>query len=102
MSDIPPQGKPGGGDQDLLSDSDAQEDEDPYLRALLRENSEVESSSGEEGSGELKPQVRTKKRDPRKYEGPVSTIAVLVVSLWTLRIPVLYRDLVWYVNPRAG
>jgi RNA polymerase I-specific transcription initiation factor RRN7 len=60
----------------------------------MRENSDISDSSNEEDdnlvpAGDEKP---GKSKGRFAYESPVSTIAVLVVGCWTLRIPVMYRD----------
>jgi len=64
------------------------------LDALMQENSDISESSDEEGeklmaAGHKKP---SKSKGRFAYESPASTIAVLVVGCWTLRIPVMYRD----------
>ncbi|KAF9485275.1 hypothetical protein BDN70DRAFT_847983 [Pholiota conissans] len=78
-------------------EGDAGEDEveeDPELEALMRENSELSSSSSE--GEKISPIGNARKKGKKKghpaIESPVSTIAVLVVACWTLRIPVMLRD----------
>ena len=75
----------------------SEEEYDSELEALLRENSNVSSSDSEDEGprdsnedGESKGKARRKGRGV--YESPASTIAVLIVACWTLRIPVMYRD----------
>ncbi|KAF8913979.1 hypothetical protein CPB84DRAFT_1758069 [Gymnopilus junonius] len=80
----------GGSDEEEKLEAD--EEEDSELEALMRENSEISSSSDDEmphaGAG-----LRYRKGRGRvAYESPMSTIAVLVVACWTMRIPVLYCD----------
>ena len=64
------------------------------LDALMQENSDISDSSDEESDTF----IPTSDKKPRKskgryaYESPASTVAVLVVGCWTLRIPVMYRD----------
>lgn len=83
------------GDSRSSSSEDSAEDEDPELADLLRQNSDLSSTSEEEAVVETVPVIRTrKKRSEHRYETPSCTIAVLVVALWTLRAPVLYRDLI--------
>ncbi|KAF8812522.1 hypothetical protein BYT27DRAFT_7252044 [Phlegmacium glaucopus] len=63
------------------------------LEALMQENSDIYSS--DEDGEDL---ITTDNTKPGKYkrglayESPASTIAVLVVGCWTLRIPVMYRN----------
>lgn len=72
---------------------DSEKDEDSDLEDLMRENSEVSSSEDSGQENQLRVTKETEKhRARRAYEGPTSTIAVLVVASWILRIPVLYRD----------
>jgi RNA polymerase I-specific transcription initiation factor RRN7 len=79
------------------------EDDDPELAALLQMNSDISSPSDseDETEGEFKRQEqgegKTKTKGRRHkgryaYEMPASTIAVLIVACWTLRIPVMCRD----------
>ncbi|KAG5648986.1 hypothetical protein DXG03_000335 [Asterophora parasitica] len=96
------------------SDDDSQEEvkgpraeDDSELAALLRVNSDVDESSTEEEEEEDKDKSSTRKgkdkgkksnkgigrmRGRHVYESPASTIAVLVVACWTLRVPALCRD----------
>jgi len=67
------------------------EEEDSELEALMRENSEL-SSSSDETERQDKPLRKGKRKGRPVQEGAVSTIAVLVLGCWTLRIPVMYRD----------
>lgn len=83
------------------SEPDSEEDTNSEIASLLRQNSESEASSEE--SSRLPPESG---QDHRKYgwtqehEKPISTLAVLVVAFWTLRIPVIYQDLLRYVDKR--
>lgn len=98
---------------DRDEDSDEDEDdvgkpeEDPELAALLRANSDIESSEEEEDEPPQeeptsKHKAKTKTKGKRKtrgrhvYESPASTIAVLIVACWTMRIPALCRDFTRY------
>ncbi|KAF8076486.1 hypothetical protein FPV67DRAFT_1558944 [Lyophyllum atratum] len=91
-------------------EGEAGDEEDPELAALLRANSDIEeSSSGEDESvveDKDKPpegkRKSTKKGTGRRhgrhiYESPASTIAVLIVACWTMRIPILCRDFIGQV-----
>ena len=79
-------------------------EDDPELAAMLRENSIASSSSEDEDEGEGgagsadKPNSQPRKhRGPgsrRKYEAPPSTIAVLALACWILRVPAMYLDFI--------
>ena len=79
-------------------------EDDPELAAMLLENSIASSSSEDEDEGEGgagsadKPNSQPRKhRGPgsrRKYEAPPSTIAVLALACWILRVPAMYLDLI--------
>jgi RNA polymerase I-specific transcription initiation factor RRN7 len=84
-------------------DGEDGEEDDPELAALLQMNSDMSSSSESENETEGEPKgqdqgegkTETKGRRQRgryAYEMPASTIAVLIVACWTLRIPVMCRD----------
>jgi len=69
-------------------------EEDPEMAELLRQNSET--SSQEESESDEQPTARSSKTAKIKghnvHEGPAMNLAVLMVALWTMKIPVLYRD----------
>lgn len=71
------------------------EADDPDIAELLRINSESSSSGDEdyeddEGKEPAKPPI---KRDRHvKCERPISTVVVLVLACWTMRVPVVYAD----------
>ncbi|GLB33896.1 hypothetical protein LshimejAT787_0107800 [Lyophyllum shimeji] len=79
-------------------------EEDPELAALLRANSDLEESSSEDepfdhdkdkplkGKHKSRPRGAGRRRGRHVYESPASTIAVLIVACWTMRIPTLCRD----------
>jgi RNA polymerase I-specific transcription initiation factor RRN7 len=73
--------------------SNNEDEEDSELEALMRENSELSTSSDENEKWD-KPLRKGKAKGRPTQEGPVSTIAVLVLGCWTLRIPVMYQDFV--------
>ncbi|KAG5724960.1 hypothetical protein E4T56_gene12493 [Termitomyces sp. T112] len=84
-------------DESHSDEEDEQEEKsrDEELEALLRANSDLEDSSDDEdGEKPPKPAGRMpgRRRGYQVYESPESTIAVLIVGCWTLRIPVLCRD----------
>lgn len=79
--------------QENLEAENEDEAEDSELEALMRENSEISSSSDDEEGDVPNAGLKYKKGRGRfAYESPMSTIAVLVVACWTMRIPVLYCD----------
>lgn len=84
-------------------EEETQNDAEPHeadleMEALLRENSESEDSSEEDIQNQEIPGNNVQHRGLKKprgqeaFEGPVSTIAILLVACATLRIPVLNRD----------
>jgi RNA polymerase I-specific transcription initiation factor RRN7 len=82
----------------LNNNEDDEEEEDSELEALMRENSDLSSSSDEdETQGKSLPNKKGKRKGRSVEESPVSTIAVLVLGCWTLRIPVMYRDFARHV-----
>jgi RNA polymerase I-specific transcription initiation factor RRN7 len=93
-----------GGNGSSSSDNESrEEEEDQELAALLRENSESSSSSdSEDGEGEItkgnvrkhKPPGKRKKKQSGTQEVLASTVAVLMLACWTMRIPVIYMDFV--------
>ncbi|KAJ7129575.1 hypothetical protein C8R44DRAFT_908212 [Mycena epipterygia] len=80
------------------SDEETDEAEnDPELDELLAENSASESSSsdGEDqvDTKSMPPAAKSKRTGRHKFEQPANTVAVIIVACWTLRVPILYRDL---------
>lgn len=81
-------------------ESDSEPDEGAELEELMRQNSDV--SSEEEGGNTSDgpadaPQDSSggnRKTSRRASETPISTIVILVLTCWTLRIPALYRDFI--------
>ena len=82
----------------MSADAD-KSDQDAEIDQLLRENSESSDESDDEESSRMPINVsavrKTKGVPPE--EGPASTVAVLVVTCWLLRIPVMYQDFARYV-----
>ncbi|KAJ3970560.1 hypothetical protein EV361DRAFT_915329 [Lentinula raphanica] len=79
--------------------------EDSELDALMRDLSESDVDDDDElGDGESKRQLKGETGEQRQrrghnaYESPVNNLAVLVVACWTLRIPVLYNDILRHVE----
>ncbi|KAK7061801.1 hypothetical protein R3P38DRAFT_2596549 [Favolaschia claudopus] len=92
----PPDPGPAPSDDDV-SDNDAKDDgDDPELDDLLAENSASESTSDEDDGN--KPNLMPSEQHRPKvglasFEKPANTLAVIVLACWTLRIPILYRDM---------
>ncbi|KAG6821628.1 hypothetical protein H0H93_000137 [Arthromyces matolae] len=85
------------------SDEENQNDDrrtrnDPELEALLHDDSDLDDSSedqeDEKKSTKLERKIKRQRRGHQVYETPASTIAILVVGCWTLRLPVFYRDFI--------
>lgn len=90
------------GDREPMSaDADKSDsfDQDPEIDQLLRENSESsDDSDGEERSRIPIPvNAGRKTKGIPPEEGLASTVAVLVITCWLLRIPVMYQDFARYV-----
>ena len=103
---------PSDSDSDSDSSSGGDEEEtmqgplDGELAELLRAMSESSGSSDDENADGTKPRPEPDSR-PRKSkfqgassnaDGHASTIAVLVIACWTLRLPIMYMDLIRYVS----
>ncbi|KAF7301745.1 hypothetical protein MIND_00740100 [Mycena indigotica] len=78
--------------------SSSDDDNDAEIDQLLAENSQSESDS--EGDPDVVPTTTTtsrskgqRNRGRHKHDRAYSTLAILVLACWTLRIPILYRDL---------
>jgi RNA polymerase I-specific transcription initiation factor RRN7 len=91
-------------DESSSTEDKIEDEEDRELAALLRENSES-SSSSEEGEGDKStiPKPKPPAQRNQKTSGPqevlASTVAVLMLACWTMRIPVIYLDFVRLVVP---
>ncbi|EGO01877.1 hypothetical protein SERLA73DRAFT_177450 [Serpula lacrymans var. lacrymans S7.3] len=89
------------GSESSLSSDENQGEEDPELTELLRENSETSSSDEEaDEAPQSKPGNRPKHQRGLvgKYDGPLSTVAVLVLACWTMRLPVMYMDFIKIID----
>ncbi|KAJ4481643.1 hypothetical protein C8J55DRAFT_535845 [Lentinula edodes] len=86
--------------------SEEQEDsEDSEMAELMRENSESEDDDDSElNDADSKGQMRgeagekRRKRGHSAHEGPMNNLAVLVVACWTLRIPMMYSDIIRHIT----
>lgn len=68
---------------------------DSLLAGLMREASESSERSADEGAGEGgSGRYRAARRTRNRYEKPVGNVAVLMVACWTLRVPVMYADII--------
>ncbi|EJF61215.1 hypothetical protein DICSQDRAFT_61315 [Dichomitus squalens LYAD-421 SS1] len=81
------------------SDSSSDFDYDSGLDELMRENSATPSSSEQEDEGNPKKRkgpvpITSKRPTFSRHDTPASTISVLVVACWTLRLPVMYIDFI--------
>lgn len=83
---------------DLSDPSSIQGDDDANIDELLRELSESSSSEDDKddnpGQPRPKPEASGRKFKPFSRNGPASNIALLMVACWTLRLPVMYLDLI--------
>ncbi|TRM67736.1 hypothetical protein BD626DRAFT_479667 [Schizophyllum amplum] len=100
----------GNSDEDGVNGSDESDgaplEDDPELAAMLREASIASSSSEDEddnedghgaSAGDFPSETPRKKRGQgarRRYEAPPSTIAVLALTCWVLRVPAMYLDFI--------
>lgn len=78
------------------SDSD-DSDSDSELDRLMQEISESSSSEGEARHNATKDRTTVPTKNRRifgLYDMPTSTVTVIVLACWTLRLPVMYMDLV--------
>ncbi|KAF9446946.1 hypothetical protein P691DRAFT_803239 [Macrolepiota fuliginosa MF-IS2] len=90
-----------GRDQEDIGESEKSESgDDSEMEELLRQNSEISSSSEEDDPDDptrasSRPRIdgRRKTKTSRIIESSASTLAVLIIAFWQLRIPVMYRDL---------
>lgn len=78
-----------------LENSEDVED-DPIVAALEADTSSDEEEASSDTSDT--PNVDRRKRSPdlNKYRSLTSTIAVLALACWMLRIPIMYSDLIRY------
>ncbi|KXN89663.1 RNA polymerase I-specific transcription initiation factor rrn7 [Leucoagaricus sp. SymC.cos] len=96
---------PSPSNEDGVDQEDAGETEksdsgdDSEMEELLRQNSEISSSSDEGDQDDPSQMPRAARIDGRRIkttriiESPASALAVMMVALWQLRIPVMYQDL---------
>lgn len=92
-----------GGDQEDAGEEKKSEIEDnSEMEELLRQNSETSSSSDEDNPDDstlIPKRIHMDERGwTRTIVGPASTLAVITVAFWQLRIPVLYKDFARFVS----
>lgn len=86
--------KPSKVDDDLSSSESEDETGDEDVTKLLHENSESDSED-ELADPQTQQRAAVKKVQKRRGDdAPVGTLAVLVFACWTLRIPVIYKDII--------
>jgi RNA polymerase I-specific transcription initiation factor RRN7 len=79
------------------SDGDDLEDDselDEMLRALSESSSSDDDKDDGHGQPRLQPEGRERTRNTFSRNGPASNIALLMVACWTLRLPIMYLDLI--------
>jgi RNA polymerase I-specific transcription initiation factor RRN7 len=103
---------PGQLQEDTSDDDDDDEHggrgDDTHLEDLLREVSELEDSDpdgdGDPADAALKKSIpsRITRKRRNRYEVPASNLAILALGCWTLRVPIIYMDLIRCVLPRPN
>jgi len=92
----------GGDQEDAGEEKKFEIEDDSEMEELLRQNSEISSSSDEDNPDDstlIPKRIHMDERGwTRTIVGPASTLAVITVALWQLRIPVLYKDLARFVS----
>ena len=68
--------------------------DDDLLRELSESNSSEDDKDDDPGQPRPKPETSGGKLNPFSRNGPASNIALLMVACWTLRLPVMYLDLI--------
>ncbi|KAG7449110.1 uncharacterized protein BT62DRAFT_888159 [Guyanagaster necrorhizus] len=84
-------------DQDPSSDENDEDGDDDRILATLHADTSSESElEDEDGDGVRRGEAKQprKKRSPDRYRSLTSTIAVLMLACWTMRIPVMFRDFI--------
>jgi RNA polymerase I-specific transcription initiation factor RRN7 len=79
------------------SDGDDLEDDsemDEMLHALSESNSSDDDNDDDHEQPRLQPEGRGRTRNTFSRNGPASNIALLMVACWTLRLPIMYLDLI--------
>jgi len=91
----------GGDQEDATEEGKSETDDNPEMEELLRQNSEISSSSDEDDPDDPALTSERIHMDERRWTrmaaGPASALAVIMVGLWQLRIPVMYKDFARFV-----
>ncbi len=91
-----------GSTSDSSDSSENEDEEDPGMADLMHEASESESSSNEdvEAGIDKRKGVSSDKRSKRsqRHDHPAGNLAVILCACWTLRVPLIYQDLIRYWN----
>jgi len=79
------------------SEKDSEMDE---LLFLFSESSLSEDDNGDDDNDQArpKPEGSGRKVDTFVHNGPASNVALLMVACWTLRLPIIYMDLIRFDN----
>jgi RNA polymerase I-specific transcription initiation factor RRN7 len=77
-------------------DDDSKDDSviDELLRALSESSSSEDSRNDDKGQPRPKPEGSGRKLKLFGSNGPASNVALLMVACWTLRLPIMYLDLI--------
>jgi RNA polymerase I-specific transcription initiation factor RRN7 len=73
---------------------DGDSDIDELLRALSESSSSEEDKDDDMEEPRRKPEGSGRKARSFGFNGPASNIALLMVACWTLRLPIMYMDLI--------
>ena len=91
----------GGDQEDATEEGKSETDDNPEMEELLRQNSEISSSSDEDDPDDpalISERIHMdERRWTRMAAGPASALAVIMVGLWQLRIPAMYKDFARFV-----
>ncbi|KAH8999102.1 hypothetical protein EDB92DRAFT_2005820 [Lactarius akahatsu] len=96
---------PGQSNANTASESDSDEDSDmDELLFLFSESSLSEDDGGDDDSRQPlpKPEGSGQKFDTFARNGPASNVALLVVACWTLRLPIIYMDMIRFDDGILG
>ena len=92
----------GTSDEATDDEGTADEDRDDELEDLMRQLSGSEGSSDDGAppaeDRKFGPAPRRRKKGHAPHEAPMGNLSVLIVACWTMRVPVLYRDLIRYAS----
>lgn len=93
-------------EEDIGESEKSDSEDDSEMEEILRQNSEISSSSdggtddAARNSSKMGMDKRRGSNTPRLGESLASTLAVIMIALWQLRIPVMYRDLARFVQSK--